>query len=58
MGALIFYVILAVLFIVACLIGVVALYLALKGWAHDELNIELPPYKYCPWCGMRMEIII
>ena len=40
---LIFLVILAVLFIAACLIGVVALYLNLKDWAYDEMNIELPP---------------
>lgn len=43
MGALIFCVILAVLFIIACVIGVVALYLALKRWAWEELDIELPP---------------
>lgn len=40
---LIFLVTLAVLFIAACLIGVVALYLNLKNWAYDEMNIELPP---------------
>lgn len=40
---LIFFGILAVLFIVACLIGVVALYLALKNWAWEQMDIELPP---------------
>lgn len=43
MGVLIFTVILAVLFIIACIIGVVALYLALKRWAWEEMDIELPP---------------
>lgn len=43
MGALIFCIILAVLFIIACVIGVVALYLALKNWAWEQLDIELPP---------------
>lgn len=38
-----FLVTLAVLFIAACLIGVVALYLQLKNWAYDEMDIELPP---------------
>lgn len=42
---LIFWVTLAVLFIIACAIGVVALYLCLKNWAYDEMDIELPPKK-------------
>ena len=40
---LIFLVTLAVLFVAACLIGVFALYLNLKNWAYDEMDIELPP---------------
>lgn len=40
---LVFWGTLAMLFIAACLIGVVALYLALKNWAYDEMDIELPP---------------
>ena len=43
MGTLIFCIILAVLFIIACVIGVVAIYLALKRWAWEEMDIELPP---------------
>lgn len=38
-----FWVILAVLFILACVIGVIALYLSLKNWAWEEMNIMLPP---------------
>lgn len=38
-----FWVILAVLFILACIIGVVALYLSLKRWAWEEMEIVLPP---------------
>lgn len=40
---LIFFGILAVLFITACAIGVVALYLSLKDWAWENMNIMLPP---------------
>ena len=43
MGALIFVIILGILFLIACLIGVVALYLALKNWAWEVMGIELPP---------------
>lgn len=39
----IFFTILGVLFVIACIIGVVALYFTLKGWAWDEFEIELPP---------------
>lgn len=39
----IFLTILGVLFVIACVIGVVALYFTLKGWAWDEFEIELPP---------------
>lgn len=49
MGVLIFSVILAGLFIVACLIGVVALYLALKNWAWEQMDIELPPKTESYW---------
>lgn len=45
MGGLIFFGILAALLILACIIGVIALYLNLKNWAYDEMNIELPPKK-------------
>ena len=40
----IFCIVLGVLFIVACLIGVIALYFALKQWVSDNLDIELPPH--------------
>lgn len=43
MGTLIFCVILAVLFIITSIIGVIALYLALKNWAWEQMDIELPP---------------
>lgn len=43
MGTLIFVIILGILFIIACMIGVVALYLALKNWAWEVMDIELPP---------------
>ena len=39
----IFFVIFGILFLIACVIGVVALYLALKDWAWEQLDIELPP---------------
>lgn len=39
----IFIVIFGILFLIACVIGVVALYLALKNWAWEQLDIELPP---------------
>ena len=43
MGKIIFFGTLAVLFLVACFIGVIALYLALKNWAWENMDIELPP---------------
>ena len=43
MSALIFCIIFGILFLIACVIGVVALYLALKNWAWEEMDIELPP---------------
>lgn len=43
MGQIIFFSICGILFILACLIGVIALYLALKNWAWEEMDIELPP---------------
>ncbi len=39
----IFVFILGVLFVIACIIGVFALYFMLKGWAWHEFEIELPP---------------
>ena len=87
MSVQIFIVIFGILFLIACVIGVVALYLALKNWAWEQMDIELPPkgktqesywetledsvtptyvchscnrdsemrYKYCPWCGKKMD---
>lgn len=43
MGALIFFGVLAVLLIIACIIGVIALYFNLKNWVWKEMKIELPP---------------
>ena len=43
MGMLVFCIILGTLFIIACIIGVIALYLALRNWAWNEMDIELPP---------------
>lgn len=39
----IFVAILGVLFVIACIIGVAALYFTLKGWAWDEFEVLLPP---------------
>ena len=43
MGTLIFCIVLGTLFIIACIIGVIALYLAVKNWAWETMDIELPP---------------
>ena len=43
MGMLVFCIILGTLFIIACIIGVIALYLALRNWAWEMMDIELPP---------------
>lgn len=40
---LIFVSILGVLFTIACIIGVIALYFTLRGWVLEEFDIELPP---------------
>lgn len=43
MLAQIFVIILYTLLIMACVIGVIALYLSLKNWAWEQMDIELPP---------------
>ncbi len=40
---LIFWGTFALLFFIACIIGIFALYLQLKNWAWEEMDIELPP---------------
>lgn len=39
----IFVTILGVLFVIACIIGVAALYFTLKAWVWNEFDINLPP---------------
>lgn len=39
----IFCIILGILFLIACVFGVIALYFMLKSWAWEEFDIELPP---------------
>ena len=87
MGMFIFCAVFGTLFLLACLIGVMAMYFYVKGWIYDVMGIELPPkakaqesywettmdsvtptyachscnreselrYKYCPWCGKKMD---